>query len=113
MTRGNSARLLLAACLATQSNASVNSLTKERVATVAAAGVQQLMSFFDWKLGWFGNASQGTPFWETANAVETLVSALQGGRTATSFEVEIEFPLPKNLGRIGSVFHSNNHRHSR
>jgi predicted alpha-1,6-mannanase (GH76 family) len=51
-----------------------SSNTAAHLASLAQSGVTQLLSYYNPTQQWFGNNSQGLPFWETANSIETLAN---------------------------------------
>ena len=46
----------------------------ESVLSSLQSGYQQLISYYDYKTGFFGDSSSGTPLWTTANQLETLAN---------------------------------------
>jgi predicted alpha-1,6-mannanase (GH76 family) len=86
--------LALALCAAARVSAAEGveePLTRERVAAAARSAVGTLLSYYDAKNGWVGNTSGGSPFWTTANAVESLANYMQltGDATPMPFIVDI------------------------
>lgn len=66
--------LLLAAVAAVAAGGGFR--TKAEGSVVAQAAVRQLNTYYDWKTGFWGNNSNGVPFWTTANVLETLANYL-------------------------------------